>query len=71
MRRNVVAITARRKSDIFLGILLQNREVLGLRKVAEKIELMRKKEQEKMKSMNGRPTFSISRDQVGGSFVKF
>lgn len=43
MRKNVVAITARRKSDIFLGILMQNREVLGLRKVAEKIELMRKK----------------------------
>lgn len=34
VRRNVVAITARRKSDIFLGILLQNREVLGLRKLA-------------------------------------
>lgn len=43
MRRNVVAITAKRKSDFFLEILMQNREVLGLRKVGEKIESIRKK----------------------------
>jgi hypothetical protein len=71
VRRNVVAITARRKSELFLEVLLQNREVLGLRKVAEKIESMRKKEQEKMKSMNSRPTFSITREQSRGSFTKF
>jgi hypothetical protein len=67
----MVAITSRRKTELFIEVLFLNKELLGIRKIAEKVESLRKKEQEKAKSMNNRLTSSINREQSRGSFVKF
>lgn len=43
MKKNVVAITSKKKTEIFIEILFQNKDFLGIRKIAEKIESIRKK----------------------------
>lgn len=43
VKRNNVSIPVRKKADLFIEILFQNKDILGLKKIAEKFDLLRKK----------------------------
>lgn len=43
VRRNALMIPVRRKTDVFIEILFQNKDILGLKKIAEKFDLLKKK----------------------------
>lgn len=71
LKKNMLAITARRRTEVLLEILFQNKESLGIRKIAERVEALRKKEQEKAKMQSNRLTSSINRERDRNNIFKF
>jgi hypothetical protein len=43
VKRNPLIIPVRKKTDVFIEIIFQNKDILGLKKIAEKFDFLRKK----------------------------
>ena len=56
------ALRGPRKAQALINLLLRNKESLGIKRLAEKHELLRKREEERVKMQNTRLTSSINRD---------